>query len=92
MKLKIITLTLMALMLTSCTAGPNPLEGVPDKNGNVAGFWNGLWDGMITPITFVISLFNHDVEIYNPNSNGWYPFGYVIGVGALGGGASKVKD
>jgi hypothetical protein len=78
----------ISLLTTSCVAGPNSLENVPGSNGKVAGFFNGWWDGTIAPITFVISLFNKNVEIYNPNSNGWYPFGFMIGVGGLPGGVS----
>lgn len=85
---KVLIVCAIAVLCASC-AGPNPLENVPDRNGKVAGFWNGLWDGMIAPITFAGSLFNENVEIYNPNSSGWYPFGFVWGSGIiLGGGGS----
>jgi hypothetical protein len=88
---QVILIVLIAVLTTSCVAGPNPLEGVPGKNGKVAGFFNGWWDGTISPITFVISLFDKNVEIYNPNSSGWYPFGFILGVGGLSGGASASK-
>jgi hypothetical protein len=29
-----------------------------------AGFWLGLWHGIICPVTFLISLFNDNVNIY----------------------------
>ena len=79
----------IAFLSTSCFAGPNPLEGVAGENGKVANGWNGLWDGMIAHISFVVSLVNQNVEVYNPNSNGWDPFGFVVGAGILGGGASN---
>jgi hypothetical protein len=82
----------IAVLCVSCVAGPNPLEGKAGRNGKVAGFWNGLWDGTIAPITFVISLFNNDVEIYNPNSSGWYPFGFVLGSGILAGSGSTASS
>ncbi|MGD1852770.1 MAG: hypothetical protein ACFB2W_00830 [Leptolyngbyaceae cyanobacterium] len=83
----------IALLCTSCFAGPNSLEGVPGENGKVANGWNGLWDGMISPISFIVSLFNENVEVYNPNSSGWYPFGFVVGSGILfgGGGSSSSR-
>ena len=46
-----------------------------------AGFWLGLWQGLISPITFLISLFNNNVNIYEVNNNGnWYNFGFMLGV------------
>ncbi len=73
-----------ALLLTACAAGANPeLNAGPDP----AGFWLGLWQGFIAPITFVISLFTDNVNIYEVNNNGnWYDFGFVLGAGILFGG------
>lgn len=80
----------LLLVLTACAAGTNPVVDVPSAEGEVAGFWLGLWHGIITPITFVISLFSDTVSIYEVhNSGGWYDFGYVLGVGMfLGGGGA----
>ncbi len=69
-------------------AGPNSKYNQP--GAEPAGFWAGLWHGLITPITFVVSLFTAGVRIYEVNNNGrWYDFGFIIGVsGAFGGGGS----
>ncbi len=70
-------------------AGPNSKYKQPDAEP--AGFWAGLWHGIIAPITFIISLFNPDVKMYETNNNGgWYDFGFLIGAScSLGGtGAS----
>lgn len=75
----------LAFLCTSCFAGPNTLENVPNAKGQVANGWNGLWDGMIAPISFVVSLFSENVEVYNPNSNGWYPLGFCVGIGVFSG-------
>jgi hypothetical protein len=67
------------LTVAGCAAGPNPiaLTDQPDA----AGFWLGLWQGLISPITFLISLFDNDVNIYEVNNNGnWYDFGFMLGV------------
>jgi hypothetical protein len=46
-----------------------------------AGFWLASWQGLITPITFVISLFNDEANIYEVNNNGnWYDLGFILGV------------
>ncbi len=57
-------------------------------DGDVAGFWLGVWHGLISPITFVISLFTDTVNLYEVHNNGnWYDFGFVIGAGiGLGSG------
>jgi hypothetical protein len=83
---------LLLVLLAGCAPGANPMADVPAEEGEVAGFWNGLWHGIISPITFVISLFNDSVGIYEVHNNGgWYNFGFLFGVsitfGGSGGGA-----
>jgi hypothetical protein len=48
----------------------------------------GLWQGLISPITFIVSLFTSSVNIYEVQNNGnWYDFGFMLGVAcALGSG------
>lgn len=54
------------------------------------GFWLGMWHGFISPITFIISLFNDSVEFYSVHNNGgWYNFGFVLGACILFGGGSQ---
>ena len=77
------------LLLASCGAGPNALANSARDDGVVAGFWRGWGNGFISPVTFVISLFNPKVQIYEVHNNGgWYNFGFILGAAAiLGGGA-----
>jgi hypothetical protein len=72
------------LLLGACAAGPNAaLDTGPDP----AGFWLGLWQGFILPVSFVVSLFTDDVSIYEvQNSGNWYDFGFVVGASAVFGG------
>jgi hypothetical protein len=77
------------LLLSSCAAGPNPEAGTGQ---DPAGFWLGLWHGIIVLVTFVISLFSDNVSVYEVANNGnWYDFGFVLGLlialGGSGGGA-----
>ena len=51
----LIALLLLAVILTSCAAGPNPELKTLDENGKIAGFWTGLWQGVVAPYTFIIS-------------------------------------
>jgi hypothetical protein len=69
-------LAVAAVLLAGCAAGPNP-----DSGPGGAGFWLGLWHGLILPVTFIVSLFNDDVTIYEVANNGnWYDLGYCIGL------------
>jgi hypothetical protein len=86
----------MALVvLAGCAAGPNDLANRPREGQEVAGFWQGLWHGIIAPITFVISLFSDNVSMYEVHNNGnWYNFGFLLGVGTVwggGGGSAAAK-
>jgi len=79
---------------TGCAPGPNQLAQSPDDEGEVAGFWLGLWHGIIAPITFIISLFSDNVHMYDVHNNGgWYNFGFLLGasiiLGGGGGGAGR---
>ena len=72
------------LVLASCVGGPNDLEKTPDQKGKVAGFWKGLWHGLISPITFIISIFTQKVRLYEVHNSGfWYNLGFVLGAGIL---------
>ncbi len=83
----IAAVSVLALVLASCAAGPNAVVDVVGADGTIAGFWMGLWHGIISPITFVISLFTENVNLYEVhNSGGWYDFGFVLGAGILFGG------
>ena len=80
------------LMLAGCAPGPNPVEGIADEGGQVAGFWHGLWHGIIAPITWIISLFSENVGMYEVHNNGgWYNLGFVLGASIIlgGGGAAS---
>jgi len=92
--LTILVAVVVLVAMLGCAPGPNQLTGSPDDEGAVAGFWKGLWHGFIVLFTFLISLFNENVRIYEVHNNGgWYNFGYLLGVmmffGGGGGGACK---
>jgi hypothetical protein len=76
---------LLLLTIAGCAAGPDSrFSDCP------AGFWAGLWHGLISPVTFVVGLFTRAVRIYETNNTGnWYDFGFLIGVGIIFGGGLK---
>ena len=76
----LLLVVLLILVLGACSAGANPEVGVAPADGDVAGFWLGLWHGIIAPITFLISLFSDTVNVYEVhNSGNWYNFGFLLG-------------
>lgn len=81
-----LVLAVAAVLLTACAAGPNDAVGT----GTQSGFWLGLWHGAISPVTFVVSLFNNDIEIYEVHNAGhWYDFGFVLGASAAFSGTAR---
>jgi hypothetical protein len=71
---------LATFALTACAAGP-PLVS---EAANAPGFFTGLWHGLILPITFVVSLFNDSVGVYDVHNGGHlYDLGFVLGAGGL---------
>lgn len=80
-------LLIVALSLSACTAMPNEMANTENSEGEIAGFWQGLWHGFILPFTFVVSLFNENVGLFEVYSNGgWYNFGFVFGAAIIFGG------
>ena len=86
-----LTIALVAtvlLLLGACAAGVNPNVGTPPPGATApAGFWLGVWHGMILPITWIVSLFTRTVSPYEVyNSGNWYDVGFVIGISIVFGG------
>ena len=77
------------LFLAGCADAINIGACVTDEP---AGFLNGLWHGIIAPVSFFVSLFKDSVAIYAVNNNGGlYDFGFVIGAGILFGGGGRAS-
>jgi hypothetical protein len=90
----VFTIAMLLLSMVGCAAGPNAFVDSPDEDGDVAGFWQGLWHGIISPFAFLISLFSDTIHIYEIHNNGgWYNFGFLLGAsmifGGSGGGAAR---
>lgn len=68
------------------TPGPNPQVDKPAENGRVAGLGTGLWHGLISVVTLVISFFNPAVQMYEVHNSGeLYNLGFLIGAVLLFG-------
>ena len=84
----LLLLLVIPLVLSACTAGPNELRNTPDEDDQVAGFWKGIWQGLISPITFILSLFTKNIYVFEVHNNGgWYTFGFLLGASATFGGS-----
>ncbi|WP_460799730.1 hypothetical protein [Nocardioides pacificus] len=80
----IVGLVAVLLLLSGCAAEANEVAG----GSQAAGFWPGLWHGVISPVTLVISWFRDDVGIYEvANTGGWYDTGFILGASIALGGA-----
>jgi hypothetical protein len=89
----VVAVALLLVMLAGCAPGPNEL--VETNTGKAAGFWLGLWHGVIAPVTFIISLFSKNVQMYEVHNTGnWYNLGFLLGMSIVfgGGGASARRS
>lgn len=97
-KIVVVVIIVVCLIgLSSCAPGANSLVDTANSKGYVAGFWDGLWNGVISPVTFIISLFDKTVQMFEVHNNGaWYNLGFLLGVsivfgGGAGGASSRRK-
>ena len=82
-----VILLLLPLLLAGCAT-----QMAGTVKPEAPGFLFGLVQGFIAPVTFIISLFNHDIAVYAvPNNGAWYNFGFVLGIGGFAGGASQTR-
>lgn len=78
------------MVLSACAQGMNEQLDTSTAQGVIAGFWLGLWHGIIAPITFLISLFTTNVRMYEVHNVGrLYDFGRVIGLTIAFGGPAR---
>lgn len=90
----ILALLLVAVLLVGCTAETHPVIKESITHAEPKGFLYGLWHGYISLFTFIVSLFNPDVAVYEfNNSGGWYNFGFIFGIAmAYGSSRKAVKE
>jgi hypothetical protein len=61
--------------------GPNPLVNTPGTRGTVAGTLIGIWHGIISPVTLIMSFINPSVQMYEVHNDGsQYNLGFLVGV------------
>lgn len=61
--------------------GVNPLINKIDSHNRVSGILAGIWHGIISPVTLIISFINPNVQMYEVhNDGGQYNLGFLLGV------------
>ncbi|MBN2258235.1 MAG: hypothetical protein JW704_10495 [Anaerolineaceae bacterium] len=61
--------------------GPNSLVNTAGPRGIVASTLIGIWHGIISPITLVMSFINPNVQMYDVHNDGSkYNLGFLVGV------------
>lgn len=87
LKIRLFFLLSFFFLFTACTAGDAQFtEQEP------AGFFYGLWHGVISFVTLIIHIFNDGVMVYETtNTGGWYDFGFLIGAVSIWGGGCHIK-
>jgi len=61
--------------------GPNPAVNTADAHDRIAGFLVGIWHGIISPVTLVMSFLNDGVQMYEVHNIGnLYNLGFLLGV------------
>jgi len=79
-----------AVLFASCLPGPNSSALVQSADAEPAGFLLGLWHGIICVVSFIVSFFKKDVNIYETVNNGWqYNAGYLLGLMISLGGSAR---
>jgi hypothetical protein len=61
--------------------GPNPMVDEADASGHIAGILLGIWHGIISPVTMVLSFVNNNAQMYEVHNDGpQYNLGFLLGV------------
>lgn len=65
---------LICAVMMACVPGVNPAFGHAAMDGHLAGFWLGIWHGLISPFMLIVALFvqGHTAIYEIHNSGGWY--------------------
>lgn len=81
------TINLPGARINIYAPGPNPFMDRPGPTGVVAGILLGLWHGIISPITLILSFLYRNVQMYEVHNDGApYNLGFFLGIAVLVGG------
>ena len=64
--------------------GGNPMMNQPDASGRIARAGAGLWHGIISPATLLISFFDSNIRMYEVhNAGSEYDLGFFVGLALI---------
>jgi hypothetical protein len=73
--------TIPAVSFQINVPGPNPLQNKADSHNQISGILLGIWHGVISPITLVLSFINPNTQMYEVHNDGSpYNFGFLFGI------------
>ncbi|MGH1347812.1 MAG: hypothetical protein ACRBN8_40030 [Nannocystales bacterium] len=79
-------IALLAIVLLAACAAGDPKYSLDAP----AGFWAGLWHGIISLVALVVGFFFDSVEIYERDNVGtWYDVGFMLGILCISGGGGS---
>lgn len=82
--------SLALLVLAGCAAGSESEWAA--EGAEPAGFFAGLWHGVLLLVTLVVSFFTDEVSIYEIHNSGiGYNIGFVLGILAVYGNGLHLK-
>lgn len=86
--LRALALVATAMVLVACLPSANPMASQALNGAHPAGFLLGLWQGVIVWVSFIVSLFDPAVSVYEVHNNGWaYNLGFVLGAATFHSGS-----
>jgi len=68
---KILLIIIIPFLLISCAAGPNNQVNTKNEKDKIAGFWMGLWHGIITPVAFCVWCYSSIVDMVTQTTMCW---------------------
>lgn len=70
-----------AASINVAAPGPNPEMNKPDAHGQIASILLGIWHGLISPITLVLSFVYPGTQMYEVHNDGSpYNLGFLLGI------------
>ncbi len=85
----VLGLILAALLLTGCLAGTDSQFDAETP----AGFFAGVWHGLLAPFTLLADLSGASVSMYEPvNVGPQYDLGFLIGLMMLFGTPTTIRE
>jgi hypothetical protein len=87
---KIWLFLVIVITFSACTALTHDIK--LDLAQEPRGFFWGLWHGVIAVFSFIWSLFDPKVAVYEVFNNGaWYDLGFLLGIGAFSSSAGRAS-